>query len=771
VASQPKEPTFQQLVEAVGDFAIYMLDTDGRVISWSPAAELTHGWRREDIEGQSFARLFTIEDQCADLPERMLARVRGEGRVKNAGWRLRKDGRRFWAIASLHAIRDDEGEISGFAAVTRDTTSKRAARLDLIESERRFRYLVEGVVDYAIYMLDVAGVVTNWNRGAERAKGYRAYEVVGRHFSLFYTEEDRSAGVPERALRLALHEGRWESEGWRVRKDGSRFWASVVIDPIYDDDGRHIGFAKIIRDISERKAAQEALAQSERQFRVLVAGVVDYALVMLDPNGVVTNWNLGAQHIKGYTAEEVVGRHVSVFYTEADRAAGAPMNALQTAIERGRYEAEAWRVRKDGSLFWANVVLDAIRDRNGQLIGFAKVTRDITERRQAQIDLQKAHDRLAQTQKMEAIGQLTGGVAHDFNNLLMVVSGQAQLLRRKVGEDERAIRAIDAIETSAKRGQDLTRQLLAFARRQRLNPVVLSLTERATSFRELLDASLGEAVELQLDLPDSVWPVEVDPGELELALLNLTVNARDAMPNGGTVVVSARNAVLSPGEGETGLAGEFVALTVLDSGVGIPPDILPRVFEPFFTTKDVSRGTGLGLSQVYGFVEQSGGRCTVKSDLGAGAAFTLHLPRSQKPASVVAPPAAAQLPRGLRVLVVEDNPDVAETAAALLEQLGGRPYVVSSAEAALDTLRTGEAPDVLFSDIVMAGAMDGLALARQVRGEWPKLPILLTTGYSQNAENLGREFTILPKPYELPAMSLALASVLDGAAVSASAES
>jgi CheY-like chemotaxis protein len=313
--------------------------------------------------------------------------------------------------------------------------------------------------------------------------------------------------------------------------------------------------------------------------------------------------------------------------------------------------------------------------------------------------------------------------------------------------------------------------LLAFARRQRLNPVVLSLTERATSFREPLDASLGEAVELQLDLPDSVWPVEVDPGELELALLNLTVNARDAMPNGGTVVVSARNAVLSPGEGETDLAGEFVALTVLDSGVGIPPDILPRVFEPFFTTKDVSRGTGLGLSQVYGFVEQSGGRCTVKSDLGAGAAFTLHLPRSQKPASVAAPPAAAQLPRGLRVLVVEDNPDVAETAAALLEQLGGRPYVVSSAEAALDTLRTGEAPDVLFSDIVMAGAMDGLALARQVRGEWPKLPILLTTGYSQNAENLGREFTILPKPYELPAMSLALASVLDGAVVSASAES
>jgi PAS domain S-box-containing protein len=772
VTSQPKEPTFQQLVEAVGDFAIYMLDPDGRVISWSPAAEKTHGWRREDIEGQSFARLFTLEDQDADLPERILIRARGEGRSESAGWRLRRNGDRFWATAWVHAIRGAEGEISGFAAVTRDTTGQRAAQLELAENERRFRYLVEGVVDYAIYMLDVAGVVTNWNRGAERTKGYRAYEVVGRHFSLFYTEEDRAAGAPDRALRLALRDGRWESEGWRVRKDGSRFWASVVIDPIYDDDGRHIGFAKITRDISERIAALEALSQSERQFRMLVAGVVDYALFMLDPNGVVANWNLGAQHIKGYTAEEAIGQHVSLFYTEADRAAGAPMKALQTAIEQGRYETEAWRMRKDGSLFWAKIVLDAVHDVNGHLMGFANVTRDITERRQAQFDLQQAHDRLAQTQKMEAIGQLTGGVAHDFNNLLMVVSGQAQLLRRKIGADERAIRAIDAIETSVKRGQDLTRQLLAFARRQRLNPVVLSLTERATSFRELLDASLGEAVELQLDLPDSVWFVEVDPGELELALLNLAVNARDAMPNGGTVVVSARNAVLSPGGGEPDLVGEFVALTVLDSGAGIPPDILPRVFEPFFTTKDMSRGTGLGLSQVYGFVEQSGGRSTVKSDLGAGAAFTLYLPRSQKQASVAARPVVASLPHGLRVLVVEDNPAVAETAAALLEQLGGRPQTVSSAEAALGALRSGEAPDLLFSDIVMAGPMDGLALARQVRREWPKLPILLTTGYSQNAENVGREFTILPKPYGLPAMSLALTSVLDAASASdpASAE-
>ena len=628
-------------------------------------------------------------------------------------------------------------------------------------SAQQFRYLVESVVDYAIYMLDVNGVVASWNRGAERAKGYKAQEIVGRHFSVFYTDEDRQAGIPARALERARTEGRWEAEGWRVRKDGTRFWASVVIDAIHDDDGRHIGFAKITRDISERKASEEALARSERQFRMLVAGVVDYALIMLDPSGVITNWNIGAQHIKGYMAGEIIGQHMSVFYTEADRAAGAPARALQTAIDEGRYEAEAWRMRKDGSLFWANVVLDTVRDEVGELIGFAKITRDITERRTAQLELQKANERLAQAQKMEAIGQLTGGVAHDFNNLLMVVGGQAQLLRKRLSDDPRALKALESIEMSTRRGQDLTRQLLAFARRQRLNPLVLSLAERAANLRDLLDASIGGIIDLQIDIPETVWPVEVDPGELELALLNLAVNARDAMPSGGSLVVSARNARLKCGEVDAELEGEFVALTVRDTGLGIPPDILPRVFEPFFTTKDVNHGTGLGLSQVYGFLQQSGGRATVTSELGAGTSFTLYLPRSDKAVGVAGVVLAVEAPRGARVLVVEDNPDVAEVAAALLEQLGSRPQVVNSAAAALRALQAGDRPDVIFSDIVMAGEMDGLALARYVRAEWPDLPILLTSGYSQNAENVAKEFTILAKPYALSDLSRALGAVLD----------
>ncbi|MDB5366951.1 MAG: hypothetical protein JWM77_2878, partial [Rhodospirillales bacterium] len=436
------ERRFQLLVESISDYAVCMLDLEGMVLTWNPAAARIKGYRRDEIVGRHFQRFFTPEDRQAGIPESILTRARTEGRVESLGWRVRKDGSRFWASAIVHAMRESDGRLIGYAKITRDMTEQREAERALLETERRFRLLVEGVVDYAIYMLDVNGMIINWNRGAERIKGYRSDEIVGRHFSVAYAQEDRNAGLPAKALTAALKEGRFEAEGWRVRKDGTRFWASVLIDPIYDDDGRHIGFAKITRDVTARREAEEKLKQSERQFRLLVGGVLDYALFMIDPNGIVTSWNAGAQRIKGYAAEEIIGQHISRFYTDADRSAGVAVHALRTATEAGRYEAEGWRVRKDGKLFWASVVIDAIHDENGVLIGFAKITRDVTERRNAQLALQKAHEQIAQVQKMEAIGQLTGGVAHDFNNLLMVVGGQAQLLRKKMADDPRALRAL-----------------------------------------------------------------------------------------------------------------------------------------------------------------------------------------------------------------------------------------------------------------------------------------------------------------------------------------
>ena len=349
------------------------------------------------------------------------------------GWRVRKDGKHFWANAILQSIRDDNGVLNGFAKITRDMTERTAAQQQLLESERRFRVLVDGVVDYAIYMLDPSGIITNWNVGAERLKGYTAAEIVGQHFLRFYTKEERAVGMPGRVLEIAAREGRYEAEGWRMRKDGSRFWASVVVDTIRSDKGDIEGFAKITRDITERRAAIEAVRESDRQFRMLIAGVTDYALHMLDPNGVIVSWNAGAERIKGYTADEIIGQHFSRFYTESERAAGAPARALQLSATEGRFEADAWRVRKDGTLLWANVVIDPVRDENRRLIGFAKITRDITERREAQLALQEAQTQRAHAQKMDALGQLTGGFAHDFNNLLMVISGQLPRLKRLAG--------------------------------------------------------------------------------------------------------------------------------------------------------------------------------------------------------------------------------------------------------------------------------------------------------------------------------------------------
>ncbi len=615
-------------------------------------------------------------------------------------------------------------------------------------------------------MLDLDGRVSSWNLGAQIMKGYARDEIIGQPFSRFFTVEDRNAGLPDRLMSEALQVGRVEGEGWRIRKDGKRFWAVTSLQTLYSDVGEPMGFAKITRDMTREREARQALIESERRFRFLVEGVIDYALYMLDPNGIVTNWNAGAEKIKGYTAQEIVGQHFSLFYTAVDRATGTPLTALTVAAAEGRYESEGWRVRKDGSQFWANVVIDAIHDEARTLVGFAKITRDITDKKRAESALRKSQEQMAQAQKMEALGQLTGGVAHDFNNLLMIVSGQAQLIRRKIEDDPGLRRSLDAIITAADRGTELTRQLLSFARRQRLQTTVAPFAERMGGIRELVSTSLPATVVLEINTPDTLWSVEADQGELDLALLNLAVNARDAMPSGGLLTISAENVCLEEGS-LSGLKGEFVAVTVSDTGTGIPPDILGRIFEPFFTTKEVNRGTGLGLSQVFGFAKQAGGDMTVTSELGVGTQFVIYLPRSagdrtysaRKP---VETQDGATEKHGDSVLLVEDNPEVAEVATAMLEQLGHRVQVVGSAAAALCILRDGEHPDLVFSDIVMAGDIDGVGLARLVAQQYPELPVLLATGYSLAAEKLAGEFPIMRKPYSVNELDRALNALLAG---------
>jgi PAS domain S-box-containing protein len=751
---------FDLLVGAIADHAVYMLDSSGFVATWNAGAERIKGYTPAEIIGRHFSEFFTPEDREKGIPQKALQNALSTGRHEVEGWRVRKDGTSFWANAMLQPVRDEQGNHLGFVKVTRDITERMQTERTLRESERRFRILVEGVIDYAIYMLDPGGIVVNWNPGAERLKGYTAGEIVGQHFSKFYGKDDRAAGLPGRVLEQAAREGRYEAEGWRYRKDGSRFWASVVVDAIRNPDGTLEGFAKVTRDITERRASLEAIRESERQFRLLVSGVTDYAIFMLDPNGIVTSWNAGAQKIKGYTAEEITGQHFSLFYTERDRAAGVPARALYTATHDGKFEAEGLRVRKDGSMFFASVVIDSIHDEHGQLVGFAKITRDITERRKAQDALLEVQAQRAHAQKMDALGQLTGGVAHDFNNLLMVVGGHIRTIRKAMAgvEDPKTIQAAEAIEHAAQRGATLTRQLLTFARRQTVNPTVIYIAEQTDSFRRMLSSFIGGSVRLVTTAGPEIWPVKVDVGELELALVNLVLNARDAMTEGGIVSMTVENAVLRGDETDARVEGEFVAIRVVDTGAGIPPDVLTKVFDPFFTTKGADKGTGLGLSQVHGFAHQSGGAVKIESEVGKGTVVTIYLPRSHDALDGEIAETSVASPGG-RVLLVEDNPDVMHVATAMLQSLDYEVEAVSTPVAALDLLDRKDF-DLVLSDIVIPGPMNGMALADEIRSRKPRLPILLATGYSPEAGQAGCDFPILRKPLQLAELSRALSRLI-----------
>jgi PAS domain S-box-containing protein len=638
---------------------------------------------------------------------------------------------------------------------------ERTDRFEAAQSaEGRYRMLVEAVTDYAIYMLDPTGIVSSWNPGARRFKGYEESEIIGEHFSRFYTEEDRKTELPRRALDTAEREGKFESEGWRVRKDGSRFWAYVIIDPIRDSGGKLVGFAKVTRDLTERRAAEAELRRSQEQFRLLVQGVTDYAIYLLSLEGMVASWNAGAERIKGYRPDEIIGQHFSVFYSEEDRMAGLPATALETARREGRFEREGVRIRKDGTKFWANVVIDAIRDGEGVLIGFAKITRDITERKRAEETLERTREALVQSQKMEAIGHLTGGVAHDFNNLLMAIQGSLELMKRRLpSSDSQMHQFIDNALQGARRGAALTLRMLAFARRQDLKLQTVNVTELVNGMTELLQRSLGGAVQIETHFPLGLPKVSADANQLELAILNLSKNASDAMPNGGSIEISARERNV---QNEPGLEpGRYVCISVKDTGSGMDEQTLRRAIEPFYTTKGVGKGTGLGLPMVLGMTEQSGGKLYLKSRPGEGTTAELCLPAAPSEEEVekkdiVA--SAASPSRALRIVSADDDPLVAFNTLAMLQELGHTVFSASSAAEALTLIGEKGDIDLLITDQAMPG-MTGSELAEAVRRDWPDLPIIIATGYAELPEGPVQAIPRLAKPFFQSDLAEAIASI------------
>lgn len=627
----------------------------------------------------------------------------------------------------------------------------------LINSEKRFEILVTSISDYAIYLLDPDGQIVSWNAGAQRFKGYTADEIIGKHFSMFMSQQDRDAGVPVSILNQAASSGRFEAEGWRIRKDGSGFWANIVVDAIYNDAHELIGFAKITRDITERKSAHESLLESERRFRYLVEGVTDYAIYMLSPEGIVTNWNSGAQRIKGYLAEEVIGTHFSRFMTAEDLAAGVPARSLEIARKEGRFENEGWRVRKDGTLFRAHIIIDAIHNNAGELIGFAKITRDITEKKIAEDNLAKVNAALFQAQKMDAIGNLTGGVAHDFNNLLSVISNGLEIFSHSQLEAKH-LRLVDTMKRAVSRGATLTQQLLSFARQQPLQPEPHDANQLINSFEFMLNRAVGTNIEISFEFTQTPLPVMVDSTSFETSLLNLVVNARDAMPEGGKIYISSRKRALAKDKMEDLPAGNYVEVNVSDSGTGIAEEHLPHVLEPFFTTKEVGKGSGLGLSQVFGFMKQSGGTLNIKSAVDSGTTVSMLFPALDDETIL----ADAVDENRDAVLVVEDEQDLLWATSQIFSSLGYEVYEASSGEEALELLRKGTKISLMFTDILMPGGMNGIALARKLRESNPTIQIILASGYPLPAlkEEHGNldEFQFLNKPYSLAEIAKAIRS-------------
>ncbi|WP_423604164.1 PAS domain S-box protein [Sphingomonas sp. MS122] len=548
-----------------------------------------------------------------------------------------------------------------------------------------------------------------------------------------------------------------------IREVTERSWAHVERTGMEAELRDTAAQLRELNEDLENRAIERsiALAQSQTQFRLLVQSVTDYAIYMLDPTGVVSSWNTGAQRIKGYAPDEIIGRHFSHFYPDEDRERGEPNRALETARKYGRFSSEGWRLRKDGSRFRASVVIDAIHDDDGKLIGFAKITRDITEREEAQRELEVAREALFQSQKIEAIGQLTGGVAHDFNNLLMAIMSGLTLLRKRVPEDPQISRLIDNSLQAAERGAALTQRMLAFARRQELKPERIDVMALVADMRGLLQRTIGPSWQIDISFPAGLSAVSADVNQLEMALLNLAVNARDAMPDGGRIAIEAVDQEVIGTVGELS-SGRYVRLSVIDQGTGMDAETLARATEPFFTTKGVGKGTGLGLSMIHGFAKQNGGMLQIESEPGRGTRAHIWLPAAGADGAhePVRPSDAALVPgRPRLVLAVDDDPLVLMNTAALLEDLGHTVIEAESGAQALEVLREREDIALLITDQAMP-VMTGSQLIAAARELRPDMPVILATGYGETPADSASRVTRLNKPFTQADLSRAVSETV-----------
>lgn len=602
--------------------------------------------------------------------------------------------------------------------------------------------------------------------GVRMIGGDSQSEVEGMSMSSLVAEQDREQWLDNHRQVCAGQKLAWEFH--IVGLKGTRRLVETHAVPVKLDDGG-VGALSVTRDITDRWVAERALqdanvhlddlvrerteqlretsdklGEREKDFEILVNSVTDYAIYRLDRQGNVASWNPGAQRIKGYFAEEIVGRNFSEFYTPEDRATNMPHYGLETAAREGRFANEGWRVRKDGSRFWASIVIDAIKD-GDDVVGFAKVTRDVTDRKVAE-------EKLRQAEKLQAIGQMTGGAAHDFNNLLMAIQGSLELLRKRLTLDPKELSLLDNALHGAKRGAALTQRMLAFARKQELKTESVDLPGMVRGVWELIQQSVTSQIIVEASFPPSLARARTDQSQLENALINLVVNARDAMPTGGTIVISGAEREVKSGASEELPSGRYVCLSVADNGEGMDAETLSHVTEPFYTTKGVGRGTGLGLSMVDGLAAQSGGRLAIESAKRQGTAVEIWLPvdasETGSPGTADARPTEESPVRKLRVLAVDDDALVLLNTTAMIEDLGHEPIEATSGKQALAMMEAGEQVDLIVTDQAMPG-MTGVELVESVRALKPSIPVVLATGYAELPTKAPQPLTKLSKPFGL----------------------
>jgi PAS domain S-box-containing protein len=710
---------YRRMVEAIGDYAIFFLTPEGTIASWNAGAQRIKGYARQEILGRHFSVFYTPEALAANWPQEELRRAALDGRLEDEGWRLRKDGSRFWANVVITAFRDKDERLLGFIKVTRDLSERRQQEQRLRDSERTLRQLVTSVVDYAIYSMDPSGLITTWNIGAQRIKGYSAQEVIGNNFSMFYLPEDRQRGAPQAALVRAAELGHFESEGWRVRKDGTRLWASVTISPIRGEGGELLGFSKVTRDLTERRKALEDLREREESLRLLVEGVKDHAMFLMDARGRIRTWNSGAQEVFGISAQEALGRDVSILDVE-DAAEGSSMSEL-TAAEVGFHRFEGWKRRGDGARFWAEITITHLKDAEGVSRGYVEIVRDLTERQRVQ------------TLELEGrrVADFIAMLSHELRNPLGPVRNAASILQR-LAQRQEAVWCVEVIQRQVALMSRLVDDLLDVSRitrgKLRLELVPLDLGHLLSTAIESMKPNL-EARRHSLTAQLDAEPVFVngDATRLTQVVLNLLNNAAKYTPSGGQITVRLER------------HDSTAVVQVQDNGIGMASTLVDHVFDPFVQgARGLDRsegGLGIGLTLVRSIVQLHRGSVVAASPgAGQGSTFTMRLPLLGTAIEPSSAPKIREAVNKQKILVVDDNHDSAESLSLLLQMHGHDVRVAYDGSDALALAATFH-PDKVLLDIGLPD-MDGYEVGRRLR-ELPGLAdvqLIAVTGYGQDAD-------------------------------------